>query len=99
MKLMRKRVRKMGEVRDRIEARLRAVFEPVELTVNDDSHQHVGHAGARPGGESHFSVDILSARFAGLNRVACHRLINEALAEEFDGPIHALAIKARAPQK
>jgi BolA protein len=87
----------MSEVKARIEARLQADLAPLELNVTDDSHLHAGHAGARPGGQSHFTVEIVSQRFAGQSRVACHRLVNEALAEELAGPIHALVIKARAP--
>ncbi len=87
----------MMTVRDEIETRLREALEPVSLHVSDDSHLHAGHAGAREGGESHFSVEIVSSRFAGLGRVARHRLVNEALSEQLKGPIHALAIKARTP--
>jgi BolA protein len=88
----------MGQLQDRIEAKLREKLAPTQLKVTDDSHLHAGHAGARPGGESHFTVEIVSERFAGLTRVARHRLINETLAEELAGPVHALAIKAFAPQ-
>ena len=88
----------MGQLQDRIEAKLREKLAPTQLKVTDDSHLHAGHAGARPGGESHFTVEIVSERFAGLTRVARHRLINETLAEEVAGPVHALAIKAFAPQ-
>ncbi len=88
----------MGQMQDRIEAKLREKLAPTQLKVTDDSHLHAGHAGARPGGESHFTVEIVSERFAGLTRVARHRMINEALAEELAGPVHALAIKAFAPQ-
>jgi BolA protein len=84
-------------VRDRIETRLREALAPQSVVVSDDSDMHAGHAGAREGGESHFSVEIVADCFAGLNRVARHRLVNEALAAELAGPIHALAIKARAP--
>jgi len=87
----------MSEMKNRIEARLKTFFSPLELIVTDDSHLHAGHAGARPGGQSHFTVDILSDRFAGLNRIACHRLVNEALAEELKSDIHALVIKTRVP--
>ena len=97
MKRVSKKVKLMMTVRDEIETRLREALEPVTLNVSDDSHLHAGHAGARAGGESHFSVDIVSDRFAGLGRVARHRLVNEALAQQLKGPIHALAIKARAP--
>ncbi|MBR9826500.1 MAG: BolA family transcriptional regulator [Alphaproteobacteria bacterium] len=87
----------MSSVAQRIETRLREALDPVELSVTDDSHLHAGHAGARPGGESHFTVEIVSSRFAGQMRIARHRLVNEALAEELAGPVHALVIKARAP--
>ena len=97
MKRVSKKVKLMMTVRDEIESRLREALQPVTLNVSDDSHLHAGHAGARAGGESHFSVDIVSDRFAGLGRVARHRLVNEALAQQLKGPIHALAIKARAP--
>jgi len=82
---------------DTIRARLTEALAPVHLAVQDDSHLHAGHAGARPGGESHFTVEIVSERFAGLNRVARHRLVNAALAEELKSAIHALAIRAKAP--
>lgn len=88
----------MSSVQERIEAKIREALDPIELTVTDDSHLHAGHAGAREGGESHFTVDIVSTRFDGLMRIARHRLVNEALAEELAGPVHALVIKARSPQ-
>ena len=80
-----------------IEARLREQLEPVSLGVQDDSHLHAGHAGAREGG--HYSVRIVSARFKGLHRVARHRLVYHALAELMQQGIHALAIDARAPDE
>jgi BolA protein len=80
----------------RIETKLRAAFSPEHLLVTDDSAQHAGHAGARPGGETHFSVTISSPAFAGQSRVAMHRAINAVLAEEFAAGVHALAISARA---
>ena len=82
---------------DRIETKLRAALEPLSLAVSDDSLEHAGHAGAREGGETHFSVDIVAASFAGKNRVARHRMVNEILREEFAAGVHALAVKARAP--
>lgn len=78
-----------------VEAVLRSALEPTELAVIDDSHLHAGHAGAREG--RHFTVRICSARFAGLNRVARHRLVYHALACWMPRGIHALAIDARAP--
>lgn len=85
----------MMSVREHIENKLKTCFSPSALIVTDDSHLHAGHAGARPGGNSHFTVEIVSSRFAGLTRVACHRLVNEALADELAGPVHALVIKTR----
>ena len=78
-----------------IEAALRRELQPSSLEVVDDSHRHAGHAGARDGG--HFTVRIASQRFAGLARVARHRLVYDALRPLMPGGIHALAIEARAP--
>jgi BolA family transcriptional regulator, general stress-responsive regulator len=72
-------------------------LDPIALEVKDESHQHAGHAGWRPGGETHYRIDIVSEAFAGKSRVARHRLVNEALAEAFVRGLHALAIHARAP--
>ena len=79
-----------------IEAALRAALDPEALEVVDDSHLHVGHAGAREG--RHFSVAITSSRFQGLGRVARHRLVYDALHLLMPHGIHALAIDARTPQ-
>lgn len=78
-----------------IEATLRAALQPVALEVIDDSHLHAGHAGAREG--RHFTVRIRSERFTGLNRVARHRLVYDALATWMPRGIHALAIDAQTP--
>jgi BolA protein len=86
-----------GPVATEIEARLRAALAPERLAVIDDSEQHRGHAGHDGSGESHFTVDIVSDRFTGQNRVARQRLVNVALAELLHEKVHALAIKARAP--
>ncbi len=80
-----------------LEQKLRAAFDPVRLSVVDDSHKHAGHAGARPEGESHFSIEVVSAVFEGKNRVARQRLVNQVLAEELAGPVHALAMRTLAP--
>jgi len=80
-----------------IERELRAAFDPDSLEVNDDSHQHVGHAGAREG--RHFSVVIVSGRFAGASRVVRHRLVYDALRNLIPQGIHALAIDARTPDQ
>jgi BolA family transcriptional regulator, general stress-responsive regulator len=78
-----------------IERVLRDKLAPDDLVVQDDSHLHAGHTGAREGG--HYTVRILSARFAGLSRPARHRLVYDALGPLTPQGIHALAIVARAP--
>jgi BolA family transcriptional regulator, general stress-responsive regulator len=78
-----------------IDAALRAALLPTALDVQDDSAQHAGHAGAREG--RHFSVRVVSERFAGVSRVGRHRLIYDALDRLIPQGIHALAIDARAP--
>ena len=78
-----------------IEQALRDALAPLELAVQDDSHLHVGHAGAREG--RHFTVRVTSERFSGLSRVARHRLVYDSLNLLIPRGIHALAIEARAP--
>lgn len=87
----------MGAVTETIRRKLEAAFSPSRLDVVDDSDKHKGHAGHREGGESHFTVIIESAAFAGVSRVERQRRVNRALAEELAGPVHALSIKASAP--
>ena len=84
-------------MKDRIEARLREALSPVALEVIDESALHAGHAGARPGGETHYRVDIVSEAFAGKSRVARHRIVNALLGEQFAAGVHALALRTRAP--
>lgn len=84
-------------IADQIAARLTDALAPTHLHVSNDSAQHRGHLGDDGTGESHFSVVVESAAFAGLSRVARQRLINQALADLLATRIHALAIKARAP--
>jgi BolA protein len=86
-------------VADAIETKLREALAPSDLRITDDSHRHAGHAGARAGGESHFTVEIVSARFAGLGRVARQRLIYDILQAELAGPVHALSLVTRAPDE
>ena len=83
--------------RDLITNKLTKAFAPQSLDVIDESHQHVGHAGHRPGGETHFRVTIVSEAFRGKSRVERHRMINATLAAELAGGVHALAIHASAP--
>lgn len=87
----------MTTIAQQIEAALTRALAPAQLTIIDDSHLHAGHAGARPGGESHFTVEITADAFTGHSRVARHRLVNTALADLLAGPVHALVIKAKAP--
>jgi BolA protein len=72
-------------------------FAPESLDVSDESHLHEGHAGHRPGGETHFRLYIVSPAFQGKSRIERHRMINATLAGELAGSVHALAIKAQAP--
>jgi BolA protein len=81
----------------RIHDLLTEAFEPVELEISDDSAKHAGHAGAAPGGETHYSVRITSAAFAGLSRVQVQRAVMMVLQSEFDSGLHALSLKANAP--
>ncbi len=85
------------QTRDLITERLRKAFAPQSLSVEDESHRHAGHAGHRPGGETHFRVYIVAAAFRGKSRLERHRMINAALADELAGGVHALAIHAAAP--
>ena len=81
----------------RIETKLRDAFAPELLEVIDESEQHRGHGGWREGGETHFRVRMVSAAFAGQNRVAMQRAVNKCLAEELAESVHALAMELRAP--
>ncbi len=80
-----------------IAAKLTEAFAPVSLDVTDESHLHEGHAGHRPGGQTHFRVYIVSQAFDGKSRVERHRMIHQALADELAGGIHALALSAQTP--
>jgi BolA protein len=85
------------KTRQLITQKLTEAFQPESLEVLDESHQHEGHAGHRPGGESHFRIYIVSQAFRGKSRIERHRMINAALADELTGGVHALAIHAAAP--
>ena len=84
---------------ERMRALLSNALTPLLLEVQDDSRLHAGHAGAAPGGETHYSVLVVSDRFDGQGRVARHRLVNAALAPEFAGGLHALALTLRTPEE
>jgi BolA protein len=85
-----------------VAARIReqlAALDPVSLDLVDESAQHAGHAGAAPGGQTHWRLSIVSPRFAGQPTVARHRMVYEALGGLMQHPIHALAISARSPEE
>lgn len=84
-------------IRDQITEKLTKAFQPASLDVVDESHRHEGHAGHRPGGETHFRVHIVSDAFRGKTRLERHRMVNETLSLELEGRVHALAIHASAP--
>jgi BolA protein len=84
-------------VKTQMAEKLAAAFTPQELNVIDESHRHEGHAGHRPGGETHFRVHIVSDAFRGKSRLERHRMVNQALSSELAGGVHALAIHATAP--
>jgi len=82
---------------DRIEQKLGEGLAPTRIDVIDESHKHAGHAGARPEGESHFRVEVVSEQFAGKNRLERQRMVYALLSEEMAGGIHALQLKTLAP--
>lgn len=82
-----------------IEQKLRAAFAPSELSVEDESAKHAGHSGARPEGETHFRVRIVSDAFAGLSRVERQRRVYAALESEMKTRVHALALVTLAPDE
>jgi BolA protein len=84
-------------VADTMRHKLTERFAPTRLDIVDDSARHAGHAGAQPGGETHFSVSLVSPAFAGMGRVARQRLVYETLAAELAGGVHALALTTLAP--
>ena len=83
----------------RLQAVLTKAFSPVTLQIVDDSARHAGHAGARPGGETHYSVLLVSDEFRGMNRIARSRAVHTALAAEFESGLHALALTLRTPEE
>jgi len=80
-----------------ITRKLTEAFAPKSLAVLDESDQHKGHAGHRPGGQTHFRIYIVAEAFRGKSRLDRHRMINSALSAELTGGVHALAIHAAAP--
>ncbi len=90
-------------VADTIRDKLSSAFAPSEISVTDDSHRHAGHSGATredgSQGETHFTVRIVSEKFAGLSRVERQRRVYAALAEEMRGQVHALSLTALSPSE
>ena len=84
-------------VAESIENKLKEAFAPLVLNVIDESHLHAGHVGARPGGETHFRVEIVSDAFDGCSRVDRQRLVYDVLRDELAGPVHALSVAATPP--
>ena len=82
----------------RIREQLQRAFDPLELTIKDQSQLHIGHEGARDG-MGHFDVTVVSRSFAGLNRVQRHRMVYDALRDLLESDIHALRINAYAPSE
>lgn len=87
-----------GSVAERIRSKL-AILQPTRLVVHDDSGRHAGHAGARPGGESHFRLEIVSPAFAGESRVARQRRVYALLADELQSGVHALQLTTLTPDE
>lgn len=84
---------------DRIRDLLSAAFAPAEIVIQDDSHRHAGHAGAAPGGQTHYSVQVVTPAFAGLGRVARSRAVHQALEAEFGTGLHALSLRLLTPDE
>lgn len=86
-------------VSETLKSKLEAAFASPRIEIVDESHKHAGHVGARPEGETHFRVSMVAAEFDGLNRLARHRLVHEVLADELQGPVHALVLSLRTPEE
>jgi BolA protein len=86
-------------VAETIRRKLIAEFAPIELAIEDESARHAGHSGARPEGETHFRVRIVSAAFEGLSRVERQRRVYAVLSDEFRDRVHALALTTLTPEE
>lgn len=86
---------------ERMQTILDSAFAPVVLNIVDESRRHAGHAGRHglPDGETHYRVEMVSAQFAGMGRLARQRAVNEALAGEFATGLHALSLRLHAPEE
>jgi len=86
-------------VAETIRRKLTDRFAPTRLEINDQSHRHAGHAGARPEGETHFAVTVVSTAFIGQGRVTRQRLVYQILAEELATRVHALSLTTLTPDE
>jgi BolA protein len=82
---------------ERMETLLTAQFAPQKIVIEDQSAQHAGHAGARPGGQTHYRLTLVTTAFEGLSRVARQRLVYQTLREEFETGLHALSLDLKTP--
>jgi len=87
------------KVAETIRRKLTDTLQPTTLIVEDESHRHAGHVGARPEGETHFSVTAVSPVFAGMSRIDRQRRVYQILADELRGPVHALALSLKSPDE
>ena len=93
---------KMGAMdtrKDRIESSLAQAYPDARVHVEDDSAKHAGHAGAAPGGQTHYSVSVVASAFTGQGRLARSRAVHALLADEFADGLHALALTLRTPDE
>lgn len=84
---------------ERLRRALEAGLAPARLEVIDESALHAGHAGARPGGDTHYRITVVSDRFAGMSRLRRHRMVHALLDDAFATGLHALAITTRTPSE
>ena len=89
----------MTQVYTIIEQKLSETYTPQHLQLTDESHLHEGHAGAQPGGETHFRVHMVAAMFEGMSRIDRQRHVLNCLADELKGQVHALALKLKSPKE
>ena len=89
----------MTTVADTMRRKLTETLAPTRLAIIDESHRHAGHAGARPEGETHFRIEIVSEKFAGLSRIERQRLVHQVLAAELAGRVHALSLTTKTPEE
>ena len=89
----------MTTVAETMRQKLTEALAPTHLVIIDESRRHAGHAGARPEGETHFRIEIVSEKFAGLSRIERQRLVHQVLATELAGRVHALSLATRTPQE